>query len=148
MLKVAILNISIVVAVVVIHAVGTTMWVEGLRKHLFRPERKISYLKALQVIISTVLFILFLHTAEVFIWAVVYYVLPDMDVFIRFEESLYFSFTTFTTLGCGDITLPAPWHHMTGVQALSGILLAGWSSALFFVVFHKLWNMVKLEKKE
>jgi hypothetical protein len=51
-------------------------------------------------------------------------------------------------LGYGDITLSAPWHRMTGVQAMSGILLAGWSSALFFVVFQKIWNMVKLEKKE
>ena len=148
MLRVAIINIIIVVVAVVIHAFGTTLWVEGLRGHLFRSERKINEMKAVQVIITTVLFMLFLHTVEVFVWAGIYYVLPAIDVFTCFEESLYFSFTTFTTLGYGDITLPAPWYHMTGIQALCGIILAGWSSALFFVLFQKLWNMVKLEKKE
>ena len=148
MLRVVSIGIAIVVATVIIHAFGTTKWVEPLFKRLLRSERHISYLKAIRVLITTVLFMLFLHTAEVLVWAVFYFLLPGKGVFEHFEEAVYFSFTTFTTLGYGDITLPAPLHHMTGIQALSGILLAGWSTALFFVVFQKVWTKLRSEGKK
>jgi hypothetical protein len=28
------------------------------------------------------------------------------------ETALYFSMVTFTTLGCGDVTLPSDWREM------------------------------------
>ena len=50
------------------------------------------------------------------------------------EQAVYFSLVTFTTLGYGDITLDAPWRILTGIEALNGVLLLGWSTALTFAV--------------
>ncbi len=36
---------------------------------------------------------------------------------------------TFTTLGYGDLTLPACWRLLSVMQALNGVLMVGWSTA-------------------
>ena len=50
------------------------------------------------------------------------------------------SFTTFTTLGYGDVTLQGPSRMLTGIEALNGVLLIGWSTALSFAVIQRVWK--------
>jgi hypothetical protein len=57
-----------------------------------------------------------------------------------FEEAIYFSFVTFTTLGYGDITLPEIWRILSGFEALNGVLLIGWSTAMLFAVVQRTWK--------
>jgi hypothetical protein len=58
----------------------------------------------------TALFLLTLHVIEVVMWALSYLVFPDVPQLASFEQAVYFSFITFTTLGYGDITLQGIWH--------------------------------------
>jgi hypothetical protein len=45
------------------------------------------------------------------------------------------------TLGYGDITLiDNEWRVLSGVEALNGILLVGWTTALLFTVFQRSWR--------
>ena len=67
------------------------------------------------------------------------YLLPDQYLGTA-EEAAYFSFVTFTTLGYGDITLPYPIRLMSGIEAINGILLVGWSTALLFAVVQRTWQ--------
>ena len=62
-----------------------------------------------------------------------------------FEAAVYFSFVTFTTLGYGDITLSEGYRLLSGIQALNGILLVGWSTALMFAVVQKIWQSEEAE---
>ena len=57
-------------------------------------------------------------------------VMPDM------ETSLYFSAVTYTTVGYGDVVLPPDngWRLVAGIEALTGIMMVGWTSALIFYV--------------
>ena len=64
-------------------------------------------------------------------------VFDDLETF---ETAVYFSFVTFTTLGYGDITLSESGRVLSGIQALNGILLVGWSTAVLFAVVQKLWQ--------
>jgi hypothetical protein len=58
-----------------------------------------------------------------------------------FEEAVYFSVVTFTTLGYGDITLADhQWRLLSGAEALNGVLLVGWSTALLFAVVQRCWG--------
>ena len=55
-----------------------------------------------------------------------------------YERAVYFSIVTFTTLGYGDITLPyEEWRILSGVEALNGILLFGWTTAFLFAVVQR-----------
>ena len=57
-----------------------------------------------------------------------------------FSDFIYMSFVTLTTLGYGDITLVAhEWRLLSGIEALNGILLVGWTTALLFLVVQRSW---------
>jgi len=59
--------------------------------------------------------------------------LPD------FESSLYFAVVTYTTVGYGDLVLAKGWRLVAGVEALTGILMCGWSTGFFFIVASRLY---------
>jgi len=42
----------------------------------------------------------------------------------------YFSLTTYATLGYGDVLLDREWRLTGGVEAITGMLMMGWSIAI------------------
>jgi hypothetical protein len=76
--------------------------------------------------VTTVLGLFLIHTVEVWTWAGAYFVLGAVG---SFEDTLYFSTVTFSTLGYGDITLPRDWRLFGSLEAVNGFLLIGWSTA-------------------
>ncbi len=66
-------------------------------------------------------------TAGVWVWALAYDLL---GVFPTFEESLYFSIVTYTTLGYGDVILPQEWRILSGMTSTTGFLNFGLITAL------------------
>jgi voltage-gated potassium channel Kch len=53
---------------------------------------------------------------------------------VDLQSALYFSAVTYTTTGYGDLVLPQEWRLVGAVEALTGILMCGWSTGFFFVV--------------
>lgn len=95
---------------------------------------------ALIVLTVTVIVAIGLHTLQILVWAVSYLILLPEGGLQTLEEALYFSFITFTSLGYGDITLDVGWRLLSGIEALSGILLLGWTTALIFAVVQRTWQ--------
>jgi voltage-gated potassium channel Kch len=56
----------------------------------------------------------------------------------NFEEALYFSLVTFTTLGYGDISLGEEWRLLSAFEAANGIILFGWTTALIVAVLQRI----------
>jgi hypothetical protein len=146
MLILSLLGVAMVAATVLMHAVGTTQWVRHLaRRHLdengeWRPR------SVLRVLIATAVVLLILHMLQVTLWAAVYrWVLPAGGL-ETFEQALYFSLVTFTTLGYGDITLGPEWRLLSGIEALNGILLVGWTTALLFAVVQRTWRAMSVNQ--
>jgi hypothetical protein len=77
-------------------------------------------------ITATVLGLFFLHTIEVWLWAVVYVVVGAVQ---GFADALYFSTVTFSTLGYGDVMPRPEWRLLTSLEAVNGFILIGWSIA-------------------
>ena len=70
-----------------------------------------------------------IHFVEIAVWAMFYSwqkCLPDL------ESAFYSSVVTYTTVGYGDLVLPKEWRLLGGVEALTGILMCGWSTASLF----------------
>jgi hypothetical protein len=81
--------------------------------------------------------IIFFHLIEITAWAVLYVglrAMPDL------QSALYFSANTYTTTGYGDLVLPSEWRLVGGVEALTGILMCGWSTGFFFAVVNQLFE--------
>ena len=79
--------------------------------------------------------LLALHAVEMTAYAALYHWLGQ---FKDFETSLYFSGTTFTTLGYGDIALGSDRRLLAAGQGLIGLILIGWSTAILVAVTTRL----------
>ena len=77
---------------------------------------------------------------NVLIWATFYYVQAALP---SFEESLYFSIVTFTTLGYGDIVLDREWRLLATFEAINGTIIFGWMTALIVAFIQRLWGRVR-----
>ena len=85
---------------------------------------------------------LLLHVVEVCMWAGAYRIFVPAEL-ETFEKALYFSFVTFTSLGYGDISLSSEWRLLSGIESLSGLLVAGFSTALLFSVLQRAWGSTR-----
>lgn len=55
-------------------------------------------------------------------------------------DHFYFSITTFTTLGFGDLQPRGPVRLIAGVQSLNGLLLIGWSASFTYLSMERFWQ--------
>ncbi|MDJ0938679.1 MAG: potassium channel family protein [Woeseiaceae bacterium] len=132
---------ALVVITVLIHAAGTTWWLKYLGRAFTLGEgQRRKPMTTMRILGSTVLVLLVLHVIEIEVWAMAYLYLLPSEFLGTAEEAAYFSFVTFTTLGYGDITLPYPVRMMSGIEAINGIMLGGWSTALLFAVVQRTWQ--------
>lgn len=148
MLKVLAIGITLQGLTFAIHAVGSTYWIEHLIKRYADHDGRWRRGSMTWSLMSTGLILLVLHLSEALIWAIAYYVIPETPNLKTFEEAVYFSLVTFTTLGYGDITLGENWRLLSGAEAVNGILLAGWSTALLFTVVQRSWRLGHSSKKK
>ena len=77
---------------------------------------------------------------NVLLWATFYYVKAALP---NFEESLYFSIVTFTTLGYGDVVLGVEWRLLATFEAINGTIIFGWMTALIVAFIQRLWGRVR-----
>jgi len=139
MLKISLIGSVLIAITVVIHAAGTTAWVRYLGRK-YTGKSIIGRRRATLVLVNTALIVFALHAIEIVIWAGAYQILMPVNELGSFEEAVYFSFVTFTTLGYGDITLSEGWRLLSGIEALNGILLVGWTTAMIFSVVQNIWR--------
>ena len=145
MIRISLIGVGLVVLTVMLHAVGTTAWVRHMAEKYAKDPDYFSVGKSLQVLTSTVVFAILLHAVQIYIWALAYLVLLPEGELHSLEEAVYFSFVTFTTLGYGDITLSEGWRVLSGLEALNGILLVGWTTALLFTIVQRIWQSMSTD---
>lgn len=140
MIKTSLIGFSLIAITFVIQASGTTAWVRFLSRRYVGADGQFSGRNRLQVLIATGLVLVTLHIVQITIWACTYLALLPAEELQDFEMAVYFSFVTFTTLGYGDITLSEGWRLLSGIEAMNGILLVGWSTAILFTVVQRIWQ--------
>jgi hypothetical protein len=87
--------------------------------------------------------LILVHVFQAGIWAGFYY---ERTLFNNFETSLYFSIVSYTTIGYGDVVLPQRWRLLGGIEALSGVLLCGLSTAFVFAIVNSFFQMRLAER--
>jgi len=55
-------------------------------------------------------------------------------------DSLYFSFTNFSTLGFGDIEPFGAIRFLVGMEALVGFVLITWTASFLFYEMQRYWS--------
>ncbi|MDH4559031.1 two pore domain potassium channel family protein [Pseudomonas sp. BN417] len=132
-------NILVVLMAVIVH------YEFLLRLNLLMPKLKVWHRSR---IIFGVLGALVAHAVEVWIFAISYFLMIRAEgwgtLTGRFDGSLldcvYFSFTTFTTIGFGDIEPIGDLRYLTGLEALTGLVLITWTASFLFIEMQKYWK--------
>jgi hypothetical protein len=121
----------LVAANVAVHAFGLTL----LTRHLLAAASGAGDARGLTwLFIRTAWFLIALHGVGVSLWALAYWLLgclPDIG------SAFYFSGTTYTTIGYGDLVLPTGWRLLAPLEGMTGILMSSLSGAYFFAVVTK-----------
>ena len=84
-----------------------------------------------------VIIIAFSHTAQVWLWASVwiwYHLLPDWN------EAVYFSMVTYTSLSYGDIVLAPPARVFASFATVTCVLAFGMSTALMVALMARMFG--------
>ncbi len=88
------------------------------------------------------------HVIEVWVFAFGYYFMVNSGVFGslqgNFNNTLldcsYFSFSTYSTLGVGDVEPIGHIRFVAGLEALTGFVLITWTASFIFVEMQKVWE--------
>ena len=119
---------------VVVHATGVTSAVRWLRRHATTTQQ---FWPWTWMFIRLAGWMVFLHLVEITVWALLYL---WNDAMPELRSALYFSAVTYTTTGYGDLVLPKEWQLVGAVEALTGILMCGWSTGFFFAVVSRMFT--------
>jgi len=121
---------------VTIHAIGLTAAFRWMKRRSATIEGH--FWSATWMLICIVGWTILMHLLQIVVWALFYaskHGMPDLT------SALYFSAVTYTTTGYGDLVLPVKWRLVGGVEALTGIMMCGLSTGLFFAVFAQVFHL-------
>jgi len=90
------------------------------------------------------------HTIEVWMYGVSYWLLLDRlglggfggpEIVDGFDDCLYFSAVTYTSLGIGDLYPKGHFRLVAGIEALNGLVLIGWSASFTYLDMERYWPL-------
>ena len=132
MLTVFAVNIMVIAIVVIIH------YEFMFRFTLLMPHMQIRHRFR---IVFGVFGALTAHAVEVWIFALSYYWMHHAKGWGHFEgnfegtifDCAYFSFTTYTTLGFGDVVPRGALRYLTGLESLTGLVMITWTASFLYL---------------
>ncbi len=89
------------------------------------------------------------HVAEVCLFAISYYFMHHGEGWGKLTgnfngsllDTIYFSFTTYTTLGFGDIEPIGKLRFLVGIEALVGLMLITWTASFLYLEMQRYWKI-------
>jgi Ion channel len=138
MLTVISLAALIVALCLFLHVTGLLLMAEWVLQHREYLERTGSMRRSMFLLIVLFSGVMVLHISETCMWAVFYY---TQELFKDLETSVYFSLTSYTTIGYGDVLLPERWRLLGAIEGVSGVLLCGVSTAFMFAVISAMFQL-------
>lgn len=137
-------GLPLILLTVVFHAYCLSRIVEFVSDRLAR-QRPLGHLLHAPILIvgGTALSATILHGVEGAVWAVVYRLLgasPD------FKSAVLYSLEAMTSYGHENLFLAPHWRMLGALEALSGWILFGLTTAFLFAVIQRAWPDTRAER--
>jgi hypothetical protein len=119
---------------VMLHGYGMDLAIANSRRSRRSAGHRAYVPMRAMVLIVSVAIMLLSHFLEVSGWAMFYFLtgmIPD------YREAMYLSMSSYTTLGNSTVTLPGRWHGLSGFEAMTAMLMFGWSTAVMVDLVRK-----------
>ena len=101
-------------------------------------------------VIFLILIILLTHIAEIWVYGISYFVLLKWEVFGSLNgdaeisalvDYVYYSTMVYTTVGFGDLVPTGAIRFMSGMEALTGLVMITWSASFTFLEMQRDWRV-------
>lgn len=88
------------------------------------------------------------HAAEVWVFAYAYYFMHHSEFWGELQgnfagtlmDCVYFSFSTYSTVGFGDIEPVGKLRYLTGIESLTGLVLITWTASFLYYEMQRYWG--------
>ena len=124
-------------------AVGVHYEVLNMASHALRRRSRLT--RRIRVAMA-VLVALAAHFTETLIFALGWLVAIDSDATSlsitdpTFADLIYFSLSTYTSLGYGDIVPTGSTRLLAGIESLTGLVLIAWTASFTYMEMREFWN--------
>src|ERR1700723_1810245 len=123
-----------------LQSAGVAVLIAWVRRRLAGDIRKTGALRSTALVVRLAMAVVVLHGLEILLWASFYRwrCLPSWDT------AIYFSASSYSTLGCSDVSLPSTWRTLGPLESVIGVLMCGISVSLLFAIVTRLINRDEL----
>ena len=134
-LKQLVIATLMVSVTVLVHFIGLSGLLALIGRYRPSAGRTRSIMSDAAAILAAAFGLFALHGIEIWSYALLYW---STSAIQTFEAALYFSTSTYATIGYGDLVLPANSRLIGAIEGANGIILLGWSTAFFFAVVDRM----------
>ncbi len=132
MLNSILIGLLLIVVTSFIHTIITRIVLSIVQK---KPGKQTPFRRIINIDLI-ILIIMVATLIESAIWALTYLQIGSFDMF---EEALYFSLVTYSTLGYGDVILSDSHRLLGAFEATNGVIMLGWSTAIVVSALQKIY---------
>ena len=113
---------------------GMVALIQWGKTHFVPDLSTLSPLRSGVIVVQFTSVIIVGHTLQILLWAAFY----RWNCFPSWESAVYFSVTSYSTVGYGDVVLPPRWRTLGPTESLTGVLMCGLSASFLFAVVTRL----------
>lgn len=128
----------LVLLTVLIHLGGVLAMIGLLRRHHHHRDRLGPLGHEVVAVLAAAAMLFFLHGVEIWIYAAFY---AASHASPTFEEALYFSTSTYTTIGDSTLEVARRWRVLGAIEGANGMILLTWSAAFFVAIVARMRAM-------
>jgi len=125
---------------------GVTTLIEWLKRVLSRDIHMHGPIYSATLVVKSTIAIVVLHGLTILLWASFY----RFRCFPSWQLAFYFSASSYSTVGYGDLILPSNWRLLGPLEGITGVLMCGISVSVLFALVTWLLNrdMQSAQRKE
>lgn len=109
---------------------GVAALIEWLKRVLTRDTHNFRPIHAAALVVKSSIAVIVLHGLVILLWAAWY----RFRCLPSWELAFYFSASTYTSVGSGDVMLPSNWRLLGPLESMTGVLMCGISIAVLFAI--------------
>ena len=113
---------------------GMAILIDLARNYIARSTKGLNAWRAAALICRFSGATIVLHLLQILLWATFY----RWYCFTTWEACFYFSGSSYSTVGYGDIVLPQVWRALGPVESIAGVLMCGMSVSALFAIATRL----------
>jgi voltage-gated potassium channel len=128
------LAVRMVIVTLWLRSVGLAVLILWIRRAVAGDLHRFGPFRSAALVVRFTGAVIVLHGVLILFWASCYRRL----CFSSWESALYFSASSYATVGYGDVVLPSNWRMLGPLESIIGVLMCGISVSVLFATVTRL----------